>query len=217
MRCEYLKYFNDLQLCVHYQDVLFLWFALLDVTLRSSSKRSHGQEPPASEHHLGHQLTHAVDWSHHIAPFREAGKQVRLWRCNGTALTGQGPSTAYEEKVSQHETRPSGHLNPWNRWKSTAALQYCQNPPALSFFHRRHHSAVQPSHRQKGVEDFKPIDIWRRTRNYQRTIQSANHFSALPLLSSPFAILVIGKMVVMCTQSNIARRILVSLRRSQKL
>lgn len=39
----------------------------------------------------------------------------------------------------------------------------------------------------------------------------------LPLFSSPFAILLMGKMVVTCTQSSMARRILVNRRRSEKL
>lgn len=41
--------------------------------------------------------------------------------------------------------------------------------------------------------------------------------SLLPLCSSSFAILLMGKIVVTCTQSNMARRILVNRRRSEKL
>lgn len=61
LHCWYLEYLDDLELGVHDQDVLLLRLALLDVPLGGSGQRRHGQEPPAPEHHLGHQLPHAVD------------------------------------------------------------------------------------------------------------------------------------------------------------
>ena len=57
------------------------------------------------------------------------------------------------------------------------------------------------------------------SRVYRCQQISLLHFAMtfLPLFSSPFAILLMGKMVVTCTQSSMARRILVNRRRSEKL
>lgn len=179
LHCQYLKYFDDLQLRVHDQDVLFLWFALLDVTLWSRSKRSHGQEPTAPEHHLGHQLTDPVDGSHHIAPFGEARKELRLGWCCRTATAGQGPFPSYKEKFVSTLNRPGGELCPRNRRKPTEALQYFQTPPALSLFHQRHYSVLQPRHEWKEV-DFKP------TLTFWHALETSIERSLLSLIFQPY-------------------------------